>query len=50
MKKKLLFVIAIVAIPFDYVLWNLIFGISEGFVSWQKCVDDNFNQWKELSK
>jgi hypothetical protein len=49
MNKKGLFLCAMLIIPVDFVLWNLIMGVFHGFVSWNRCVADNMKRYRELS-
>lgn len=49
MKKVLWFPVMIIAIPFDIVLWNLVFGLAYGFRTPKQCFDDHWKQWCDLN-
>jgi hypothetical protein len=44
-KKWFWFIVMMICIPIDIILWNIIMGSSFGFRSPKQCVNDNWNLW-----
>jgi len=49
MKKILWFPVMVLAIPLDFVLWNLIYGTKYGFRTPKQCIKENWDLWINLN-
>jgi len=47
--KAYWFIIAMIAIPLDYILWNLIFGLRYGTISIKQSIYDSKKQFREIT-
>lgn len=41
-----LFIMMFLAIPIDFIVWNLFFARSHGFLSPKECVEDNLDEYR----
>jgi len=50
MKKYLLLVLALIFIPCDYILWNLIFRKKYGYRNLNIVIYENIRHWGKITK